>query len=226
MPLRDLLECQLQMPPDCRMAGLFVTTEMGQAFEDDTIRKLGAPDAAAFREHLLRLDSASRASRFAMDVSDGFLRRYAEGSLSDESLERGLVVFGHFSAGSLRGAAELRPVSRREAEAAFTVEPLCRGRGVGTALFSRLVETARNRRIKRLYMSCLVHNRAMQALAKKFEAELVFEAADVLGVVDGAAPAPHSLLEDSAAEAKGFATAILDLQTRWFNLLPRRISPS
>lgn len=199
---------------------------MGQALEDDTIRKLGPADAAAFREHLLRLDGASRSSRFAMEVSDGFLTRYAEGSLSGGSLESGLVVFGRFSGGVLRGAAELRPVSRREAEAAFSVEPLCRGRGVGTALFARLVETARHRKIKRLYMSCLVHNRAMQALARKFDAQVVFEAADVLGVVDAGTPSPHSLLDDALADAKGFATAIVDLQTRWFTLLPRRHSHS
>lgn len=199
--------------------------DMGQAFEDETIRKLWPSDLPAFQEHLLRLDPASRTSRFAMPVSDGFLRRYAETSLTGEAYARGVVVFGHFSGGGLRGAAELRPVGRREAEAAFSVEPVCRGRGIGTALFSRLVITARNRKIKRLYMSCLIHNRAMQALARKFQAQLVFEAADVLGIVDDAQAAPGSLVEEAMADAKGFATAILDLQTRWFNLLPRRTTP-
>src|SRR6476659_6188965 len=198
---------------------------MGQAFEDETIRKLWPSDLPAFQEHLLRLEPLSRTSRFAMPVSDGFLLRYAETSLTGEAYARGVVVFGHFSGGGLRGAAELRPVGRREAEAAFSVEPVCRGRGIGTALFSSLVVTARNRKIKRLYMSCLVHNRAMQALARKFEAQLVFEAADVLGVIEDEAPLPSSAGGEAAMGPPGFATAILDLQTRWFNLLPKRTAP-
>jgi RimJ/RimL family protein N-acetyltransferase len=198
---------------------------MGQAFEDDNIRKLWPSDLDRFREHLLRLDPASRSSRFAMNVSDAFLERYAETSLGPSAQAQGIVVFGHFSAGGLRGAAELRPVSRREAEAAFSVEPVCRGRGIGTALFSRLIVSARNRKMKRLYMSCLVHNRAMQALASKFEAQLVFEAADVLGIVDHDGPTPATLMDEALADAKGYATAIIDLQKRWFNLLPRRLSP-
>jgi GNAT superfamily N-acetyltransferase len=199
--------------------------DMGQAFEDDVIRKLWPSDLPMFQEHLLRLDAPSRISRFAQDVSDGFLVRYAQTSLNPDAHARGVVVFGHFTGGGLRGAAELRPVSRREAEAAFSVEPVCRGRGIGTALFSSLVVTARNRKIKRLYMSCLVHNRAMQALARKFEAQLVFEAADVLGVIEDEAPLPSSAGGEAAMGPPGFATAILDLQTRWFNLLPKRTAP-
>ena len=110
------------------------------------------------------------------------------------------------------------------------MEPVCRGRGIGAALFSRLLVTARNRKIKRLYMSCLSHNRAMQALARKFQAQLVFEAADVLGVLDDAQSGPGAVVDDThvdaaLADGNGFATAILDLQTRWFNLLPRRTTP-
>jgi GNAT superfamily N-acetyltransferase len=198
---------------------------MGQAFPDDTIRKLWPTDLPQFRAHLLRLDPASRDSRFAMAVTDGFLERYAETSFSPSSFAQGVVMFGHFSGGVMRGAAELRPIGRREAEAAFSVEPLCRGRGVGTVLFERLVMTARNRRLKRLYMSCLARNRAMQALARKFEAELVFEAADVLGIVEGAPPSMASLMGEAVTDVAGYATAILDLQARWFRLLPRRPLP-
>jgi GNAT superfamily N-acetyltransferase len=195
---------------------------MGQAYTDERIRKLWPTDGAAFREHLLRLDAQSRASRFAMSVSDDFLVRYAGQSFTPEALAQGVVMFGHFSGHAIRGAAELRPVGRREAEAAFSVEPVCRGLGIGTALFARLITTARNRRMKRLYMSCLAHNRAMQALARKFEAHLVFEAADVLGIVEGAPPSAVTVVDETLSDVSGYATAILDLQTRWFRLLPRR----
>jgi GNAT superfamily N-acetyltransferase len=216
---------------------------MGQAFEDDGIRRLRPQDLPSFRAHMLRLDGASRVSRFAMSVSDGFLVRYVEQSFAPTAEASGVLLFGHFRAGEIRGAAELRPIARREAEAAFSVEPLCRGRGIGTALFSRLLDAARQRRLKRLYMSCLARNRAMQALARKFEAELILEATDVLGIVEReSVPAgdvahqrgrpgsvardgwgdPTSLADDPTREMPaGFATAILDLQAGWFRL-PRR----
>ena len=157
---------------------------MGQAIDHDQIRKLWPSDGERFREHLLRLDQASRLSRFAMPVSDAFLERYADACFAPGALAEGLVMFGHIRSGLIRGAAELRPIGRREAEAAFSVEPVCRGRGVGTALFARVIAAARTRRLKRLYMSCLSQNRAMQALARKFEAQLVFEASDVLSLVE------------------------------------------
>ena len=45
----------------------------------------------------------------------------------------------------------------------------------------------------------------MQALARKFQAQLVFEAADVLGIVDERKqPALDSLVEDSHGRRQGF----------------------
>jgi GNAT superfamily N-acetyltransferase len=176
------------------------------------IRKLWPGDRPAFEAHLLRLDQESRRARFAMAVSNDFLISYAA-----RSFELGSVTFGYVEAGLIRGAAEMRPLDRHgEAEAAFSVEPHCRHAGIGTALFSRLVLAARNRRMKRLYMSCMARNRAMQNLARKFEAELVFEAEDVLGIVSSYGPTPASMLDEAMADAQGFATAILHLQTRWF----------
>lgn len=192
---------------------------MGYAYERDDIRRLRPEDRDAFRAHMLRLDTTSRYSRFAMSVSDAFLVRYAGQAFSPAAEGEGVIVLGHVRAGEVRGAAELRPVARREAEAAFSVEPLCRGRGIGTALFSRLLDAARERRLKRLYMSCLAHNHAMQALARKFEAELVFEAQDVLGLAPREAEAAAAAPDHDSGE--GYASAILDLQGGWFRL-PRR----
>lgn len=178
---------------------------------EGSIRKLWPTDLPQFREHLLRLDAESRRSRFAMGASDEFLRRYAERSFALDA-----VIFGYFEGAALRAAAELRGMGRREAEAAFSVEPECRRQGVGTALFARLVTTARNRNLRRIYMSCLAGNRAMQTLARKFEADLVFEADDVLGVVQAERPSPTSLVGEAVADMGGFATAVLALPGRWF----------
>jgi len=71
-------------------------------------------------------------------------------------------------------------------------------------------------------MSCLAHNRPMQALARKFDADLVFESSDVLGIVDAPAANPATYMREAADDARGFATAILDIQTRWLGMAAKR----
>jgi GNAT superfamily N-acetyltransferase len=181
---------------------------MGQeAVSDGTIRILDPADLPLFRDHLRRLDDQARRDRFAMGASDDFIDRYAENAADLASIQ-----IGYFEDGAIRGAAELRPVGHREAEAAFTVEPEYRRRGIGASLFSELIDAAREQRVRRLYMSCLARNRAMQALARKFSAEVVFEAGDVLSIID----------ERRVLRAPPFATAILEIGPRWFGARSRR----
>jgi len=66
-------------------------------------------------------------------------------------------------------------------EAAFSVEPGWRRRGVGKQLIARIVRGASNAQVTTLYMSCLASNRAMQELARHFDAEIKFEADQVTG---------------------------------------------
>jgi len=137
------------------------------------IRKLWPADLPEFRRHLMRLDADSRRARFAMAASDEFLATYAETAFALDT-----ILFGYFEAGEMRAAAELRMLSGQPAgmaEAAFSVEPAYRHRGLGSQLMEQLIVAARNRGVRKLYMSCLGWNRAMQALARRFSAELVFE---------------------------------------------------
>ena len=57
---------------------------------------------------------------------------------------------------------------------------------------------------------------AMQALARRFSAELVFESEDVLGIVEADAPTTGTLMQEAWSDAGSFATAILDIQQRWW----------
>lgn len=193
---------------------------MGQSLtRGGVIRRLWKPDKSAFRDHLLRLDAESRNDRFAMAVSDDFLRHYAENCFGLDD-----TVYGYFVEGEIRGAGELRRVGAADArsglspvaEAAFSVERDWRHRGVGAELMARIVRAARNRRTQTLYMSCLARNRAMQALARKFEAEMRFEPMDVTGKIAPKGPTAFSLLYETMDDATGFATAMLDLQRRAF----------
>lgn len=181
------------------------TTELG------SIRKLWITDLGTFRDHLLRLDPHSRHQRFAMGASDDFVRRYAETSFSLDTL-----IHGCFVGDRLIAAGELRQVgrSRTEAEAAFSVEPEMRGRGIGARLVEKTLLAARNRGVRRVYMNCLATNRSMQRLARRYGADLEFEAGDAVGLVQPSSPSAASLLKEAVADTHGWATAVVDLQRR------------
>jgi RimJ/RimL family protein N-acetyltransferase len=183
------------------------------------IRKLWPTDLEAFRDHLLRLDTETRHSRFGMGASDAFIADYAQRSFTLVG-----VTYGYFEDGLIRGAAELRDMGHdgQDGEAAFSIEDGWRGRGLGTALFKRVIRAARNRHMKRLYASCLSHNHAMQALARKFEAELTFDSGDVIGILNADEATAETQISEALDDASGFATAVLDLQRRWLQPFPLR----
>ena len=187
------------------------------------IRKLWIGEAARYRDHLLRLDQASRHSRFGGGVADEFIENYVSTTFG-----LGAVVHGFFADGVLRGAAELRPLGRafaHEAEAAISIEADWQSHGVGSALLDRTLLAARNRGIRTLHMACLANNRRMQELARKFAAELSFDFGDVVGEVAAARPTPLSVLRELVADNCGFATAMLDVQSRLLKMPSAPQSP-
>lgn len=185
------------------------------------IRKLWTGEAALFRDHLLRLDQESRRSRFGSAVSAEFVERYAS-----RVFRTGAIVHGCFVDGELRAAAELYPmgdVLPGEAEAAFSVEREYQNHGLGSLLLQRVILSARNRGIRRLCMNCLAHNRRMQNIARKFDAELTFDTDEVVAELTAPFPTALSLAQEAAADAQGLAGAVLQAQRlatgRLFDLL-------
>ena len=180
--------------------------------EGGVIRKLWVGEAAKYRDHVLRLDPESRSNRFAGGVSDEFIRNYVDLSIGLDA-----VIHGFFIGGMMRGAAELRPLGLhlpRQAEAAFSVEKPWQSHGVGSALLQRTLLAARNRGFRLLHMACLADNQRMQQLARKFDAELSFDFGSVVGEVESSRPTPLSLMRELMSDSHGFATAMLDLQSR------------
>ena len=102
--------------------------------------KAGAPEIAAvgiadYHRHLLRLDRASRWSRFAAAVDDRAIDAHCLRLLAARADLTGIVVDGE-----LRGGAEIIPHTTDSlADAAFSIETPWRGRGWGRALMARVV---------------------------------------------------------------------------------------
>jgi GNAT superfamily N-acetyltransferase len=177
-----------------------------------SLRKLQSSETDKFRDHLLRLDPNSRRMRFAHGVSDGFITNYAA-RIDD----MGSIVFGFFVNGEIRAAAELRKLGDtwgREAETAFSVEGPFQDHGIGTDLMGRIIRTARNRGVQLLYMSCLAENVRMQAIARRYEADLKFEYGEVVGEIIPETPNYFSLLEEAMEDRVGYMMAVFDLQVR------------
>ena len=183
-----------------------------QHLSEGTVRRLWPSEADKFKDHLLRLDKESRRMRFAHAVADAFIEDYAS-----RMSEFGSVVYGYIVDGKVRGAAELRRLGDswgEEAEAAFSVEKAYQDHGVGTELMGRVVRAARNRSIRRLYMSCLAENSKMQTIARKHEADLRFEYGEVIGEILPQTPDYFSIMAEAAEDRVGFMIAVLELQSR------------
>jgi len=178
------------------------------------IRRLWPTERELFKEHLLRLDAVTRHERFGTAVNDAFLENYATTTFGV-----GGLVYAYVEDDVVRGAAELRgldDIVAQTGEAAFSVEAGWRRRGIGAALFGRLITAARNRSIRTLYMTFLPGNVAMRRLAAKFEADLAGGYADVEGVIATGGPTPFTILDEAIDNAAGFATLALSIQKNFW----------
>lgn len=190
------------------------STKAGTTTGQGEIRRLWPVERDLFTAHLLRLDALTRRERFGTAVSDEFLASYATTTFGV-----GGLVYAYIENGEVRGAAELRGLDdlvAQTGEAAFSVERAWRRRGIGEALFGRLITAARNRGIRTLYMTCLPENAAMRNLARKFEAELVGGYNDVEGTIATGGPTPFTILDEAFDNARGFATLALSLQRKFW----------
>jgi RimJ/RimL family protein N-acetyltransferase len=132
--------------------------------------------------------------------------------------DMGSIVFAYAEAGQVRAAAELRKLGDRwgtEAEAAFSVEQAYQDHGLGTELMGRVIRSARNRGIHKLYMSCLAENSKMQAIARKHEADLKFEYGEVVGEILPEQSNYFSILAEAVEDRVGYMMAVFDLQKRF-----------
>ena len=95
-------------------------------------------------------------------------------------------MIGYLEDERVLGAAELHERADEPeptGEIAFSVEREWQHRGIGSALFERLIGNARGLGYARLRVTTHPQNAAMRALARKFDAHLHFVDGDTVGSI-------------------------------------------
>jgi hypothetical protein len=184
-----------------------------------TVRILRREELPLLRDHLLRLDRASRHDRFHGFLDDSFIERYAEKCARD-----GTIIIAYLQDGAVRGAAELHPPEQSPdavPEIAFSVEASVRRRGVGSTLFRNLIAEARAKGYDSLRITTGAQNDAMRALAQKFGAHLTFRHGESSGTIDlGEQGQPESALTAFAGTIEA-ARAIANFNRAYWRMLLR-----
>ncbi len=141
----------------------------GTALAAMTITKrLHTADRGPLTAHLLALSGEDRRLRFGVAASDATLRDYV--ARIDFGRD---AVFGFFADDlSLGGAAHVG-VADGVAELGVSVLPAYRRRGIGSGLFQRASDFARNHFIRTFFMHCLTENAAMMHIARKSGMKIV-----------------------------------------------------
>ncbi len=155
--------------------------------------------------HYLRLEPADRELRFFARVSDDYLKRHCERIDWQHA-----CLIGCFIDGVLRGVAELhvdRSSGPAHGEVSVSVEPAWQHEGIGTELLRRVLMVARNRLVRSLTLSCLLDNRPMQRLVRKFSDELQLQDGEVNAAITVPYPTLLSLCDEAFLNGLGWMAA-------------------
>ncbi|MBA3902414.1 MAG: N-acetyltransferase [Rhodocyclaceae bacterium] len=137
------------------------------------VLQLSESNRAALRRHFLALTPEDLRLRFEHVICQESLLRYVDSIDFDSD-----AVFGVFDENlELAGATHLG-LRGDAAEFGVSVVPGHRGEGIGTALFRRSLEYARNHAVHTLFMHCLKENAAMMHIARKSGMEIVLDSAE------------------------------------------------
>ena len=177
-----------------------------------TIRRVLHSETHLIEDHLLRLGEDARRRRFGHDVSDQFVRDYAQ-----HAADYGNLTFGFFLDGDIRAVAEMRQSDGafgHIAEVAFSVERALANMGIGTQLMGRIIRSARNRGIRQLLLVCLRENIKMQAIARHYGADLSTQEGSIVADISPIRADYASITSEYFDDRMLFVQAAFDLQTR------------
>ena len=138
-----------------------------------TVQRVGRSAREAFCLHLAGLQAEDVRLRFGGPLAPASIAAYVEHIDFDRDAvfavyDDNLAIIGAAHVGFFDDAAEL----------GVSVAIEHRGRGIGSALFLRTSEHARNRRTMRLYMHCLAENAAMLTIARRAGMSIVVSAGE------------------------------------------------
>ena len=187
------------------------------------VQRLDERVRGALLAHFLALTPEDRRLRFGSSLSADGIAMYVDGI----DFERDAVFAVHDDSLVLVGVAHLA-LGDDHAELGLSVLPAHRGRGVGSALFERGAEHARNRFMPTLFMHCLRENAAIVHIAQRAGMHIVTESGDAdahlellpasAGSIAGELVADRVALYDYALKARVAArkgvNAILDQAAR------------
>jgi len=186
--------------------------EAGGVPQTGFIRRVLRSETFLITEHLLRLTSEARHRRFNHEVSDEYVMSYA-----GHAADYGNLTYGYFVDGDVRAVAELRrspELGELSAEVAFSVEPEFANQGIATQLMGRIIRSARNRGIRHLILVCLAENRKMQAIARRYGADLHVEEGSIVADIVPKRPDYASIASEIVDDRFAIMHAALNMQMR------------
>lgn len=123
--------------------------------------------------HFSSLPTEDRRLRFGSSLSPEGVASYVDRI----DFERDAAFAVHDDSLRIVGIAHVA-LADDHAELGLSVLPAHRGRGVGSALFERGAQHARNRFVRTLFMHCLSENAAIVRIARRFGMKIVTESGD------------------------------------------------
>jgi GNAT superfamily N-acetyltransferase len=123
--------------------------------------------------HFSSLSAEDRRLRFGSTLSAEGIASYVDRI----DFERDAAFAVHDDSLLIVGIAHVA-LEEDHAELGLSVLPAHRGRGVGSALFERGAQHARNRFVRTLFMHCLRENAAIVHIAQNFGMKIVTESGD------------------------------------------------
>jgi GNAT superfamily N-acetyltransferase len=136
------------------------------------IKQLDGSARPVVLRHMLSLTPDDLRMRFGGPQSEASVHAYV--SRVDFTRDAVFAVFDH----DLEVVGMTHVGMGDEAEFGVSVRPSHRGRGIGTALFGRAEEHARNHHIRTFYVHTLTENRPMLAIARKRKMRIITEASE------------------------------------------------
>ncbi|MEM1343964.1 MAG: GNAT family N-acetyltransferase, partial [Pseudomonadota bacterium] len=173
-----------------------------QSFLDGWFRSLAPYEGEALVSHWERLPEPCIRRRFLRPMNHAAFTERASLALGS-----GGEVIGWFRDGILRGVSELY-TDGETGEAAFTVEPGYRSKGIGQALLDHVLRRARNRGCARLIVMTTRENQPMIRIATKAGAHLEYEGTEVVGTVALAPATGFSRLADLREDEAGILASM------------------